>query len=188
MTCAAHVGTQSQNAASLTTMLTWMGPDINSSEVFTDTSTQSGRVFVRSILKICNFDEDDSGQYTCIVRNSNGMENRTWTVTFPEEPVLPQLAAVSQYDSVTYGHTIYMACAMYGYPQPEITWTRDNTVLDPVSTTVNTTYVTINRVNFTQSYIRICNFQAANVGLYMCTATNRVGTSYGYVNIIPEGK
>ena len=190
MTCAAHVGTVNQNAGSITTTFTWLGPDaqpIDSSQVTTDISTQSGRVFVRSVMRVCNFDGDDAGQYTCRVSNANGNENRTWTVSFPQTPVTPQLAAISAYDYVTYGNSVYMACAMYGYPQPQITWTRDNTALDTISTTVTTSYVAVNGVNVTQSVVRVCGFQSANTGLYQCTATNTLGSTNGYVKVISEG-
>ena len=193
MTCAAYVGTVGQNAGTLTTTFTWLGPDsqaISDSSVFqtyTDTSTQSGRVFVRSVLKICNFVTQNAGQYTCRVQNANGNDNRTWTTTFPETPVLPQLAAISTYESVTSGNSVYLACAMYGYPQPQISWTKDGAALDTLSTTVTTTYYTANNLNITQSVVRVCGFQNANIGLYQCVGTNTLGTSIGYTKITLEG-
>ena len=193
MTCAAHVGTVRQNAGTLTTTFSWFGPDsqaINDSttfQIFTDTSTQSGRVFVRSILKICSFGRQNAGQYTCRVQNVNGNENRTWTTSFPDTPVIPQLAAVSSYEGVTSGRSVYFACAMYGYPQPEITWTRDDNPLDTISTTVNTTYITISNINITWSVVRVCGFQSANNGLYQCAGTNALGTSVGYTKVVLEG-
>ena len=193
MPCAAYVGTQAQGADSLTTTFTWFGPDstaISSStemEVLTDTSIQSGRVFVRSILKICRFSQQNAGRYTCRVSNANGNENRTWTAIFPQTPSIPQLAAVSAYDSVTLGKTVYFACAMYGYPQPQISWTKDNAAL-PSSATVITNTVTINNLNVTRSVVRICGFQSANIGLYQCTGTNILGNALGFVQVTPEGK
>ena len=191
MTCAAYVGTENQNAGSLATTFTWLGPDslaLDSSQVSTDTSTQNGLVFVRSVLRVCNFGMQNAGQYTCRVSNSNGNDNRTWAVTFPQTPVVPQLAAISGYESVTYGHTVYLACAMYGYPQPQISWTRDNALLDQATTTVTTTYITVGSINITQSVVRVCGFQSANMGTYLCTATNQLGTTLGYVKVISEGK
>ena len=193
MSCAAYVGTQSQSADSLTTTFTWFGPDstaISSStemEVLTDTSIQSGRVFVRSILKICRFTQRNTGRYTCRVSNANGNENRTWTTIFPQTPSTPQLAAVSGYDSVTLGKTVYFACAMYGYPQPQISWTKDGAALPP-SATITTNVITINNLNVTQSVVRICGFQSANVGLYQCIGTNTLGNALGYVQVTPEGE
>ena len=193
MSCAAYVGTQNQNADSLTTSFTWYGPDstaISDSaqvQVLTDTSIQSGRVFVRSILKICGFSQNDAGRYTCRVSNANGNENRTWTATFPQTPVTPQLAAISSYDSVTFGNTVYMACAMYGYPQPQITWTKDNAAL-PASATVTTTYVSVNNINITRSVVRICGFQSTSTGLYQCIGTNMLGNNIGFIQVSPEGK
>ena len=193
MTCAAHVGTVNQNAGTLSTTFTWFGPNsqpINDSttfQTFTDMSTQSGRVFVRSVLKICSFGQQNAGQYTCRVQNSNGNENRTWTTSFADTPVIPQLAAVSAYEGVTRGRSIYFTCAMYGYPQPEISWTRDDTPLDTLSTTVSTTYITVNNINITWSVVRVCGFQIANNGLYQCAGRNALGTSVGYTKVILEG-
>ena len=193
MTCAAHIGTENQVSGSLQsgTAFVWLGPDsqpINDSQIVTDTSTQSGRVFVRSVLTVCNFARENAGRYTCVVANDIGSENRTWTATFPATPTLPQLAAVSSYESVTYGHTVYITCAVYGYPQPQISWTLNGTALDTASTTVTTNTITVNNLNVTQSVVRVCGFRSTNVGLYLCSATNGVGTTLGYVNVIPEGK
>jgi hypothetical protein len=193
MSCAAYVGTQAQGADSIATTFMWLGPDstaISSStemEVLTDTSIQSGRVFVRSILKVCRFTQENAGRYTCRVSNANGVENRTWTTIFPQTPSTLQLAAVSAYDSVTLGKTVYFACAMYGYPQPQISWTKDGAAL-PSSATVTTNVITINNLNVTQSVVRVCGFQGANIGLYQCLGTNSLGNALGYVQITPEGK
>ena len=193
MSCAAYVGTQSQGADSLTTTFTWFGPDstaITSStemEVLTDTSIQSGRVFVRSILKVCRFVQQNAGRYTCRVSNANGNENRTWTTIFPQTPLTPQLAAISAYDGVNLGNTIYMACAMYGYPAPQITWTKDNTDL-PATATVTTNTITINNLNVTTSVVRVCGIQSASLGLYQCIGTNFLGNGLAYIRITAEGK
>ena len=193
MTCAAHLGTQAQVSTALQTATTfmWLGPDsqpIDASQVTTDITTSNGRVFARSILTVCNFATANTGQYRCIVSNANGNENRTWSMTFPETPVIPQLAVISAYESVTYGHTVYFTCAMYGYPQPEISWTLNDSPLETTSTTVTTSTLTINNVNVTYSVVRVCNFRSSNVGLYLCSGTNGVGTGLGYVRVIPEGK
>ena len=194
MSCVAHIGTLEQDTDMLTTIFTWWGPnnqvltDSDEVQYFNDTSTQGGRVFVRSILKICRFRENNAGQYICRVDNENGNENRTWTTTFPQTPLVPQLAAVSSYEDVNNGNTVYMACAVYGYPQPEITWTRNDEVIDAASSTVATTIVTINNANFTQSILRVCGFQAANSGLYKCNGSSLLGNTIGYMKVALEGK
>ena len=127
MSCAAYIGTHEQDTDTLTTTFTWWGPnnqlltDSDEVQFFNDASLQGGRIFVRSILKMCHFRENNVGQYICRVDNENGNENHTWTMTFSQTPLSPQLAAVSSYDDITNGNSVYMACAVYGYPLPQIT-------------------------------------------------------------------
>ena len=193
MTCAAYVGTQAQNADTLTTTFTWWGPNsdqpLTASDQVTfsnDSSIQSGRVFVRSILKICRFGESDAGQYTCRVSNANGNENRTWTTSFPARPNPPQLLAITSYEDVTAGNTVYMGCAVYGYPQPQISWTVDGVTVPP-SAAVTTGYANVDNLNVTWSFVKVCGFQTLNSGLYMCNATSSLGSTTGYTRVALAG-
>ena len=75
MTCVGLIGLTTQNAAFIVTSINWMNPNgqsltnssDNSVSVYIRSLTQGGRVFMESILKICNFSHADEGSYSCQV-------------------------------------------------------------------------------------------------------------------------
>ena len=185
LTCTAYLGTMAQGANQITTALSWIGPNsqqINNRtdgtvSVYTGMDTQSGQVFIKSYLKICNFSQVNSGQYSCRVSNANGQDNKTFAVSLPYPVAVPRLLAVPSTQTVREGNTVYMTCAVYGYPFPDVTWYRNGQVLTPTVSngllTINTYNTNYNGAQVTQSDLKICLIDVADSGDYSCRATTR---------------
>ena len=138
MMCTAYIGTTIQGADQLTSTLSWVGPDgqqvVNATDgtvsvYYAEDATQSRQVFIKSYLKICNFSQSNTGQYSCRVSNTNGQDSQTWTASLPYPVALPQLIAQPSTQMATEGNTVYMTCAAYGYPFPKVTWYKDGQVI-----------------------------------------------------------
>ena len=181
MACVAYIGTESQSIG-VVTQINWYNPhsqpQTNSSDgsttVYTMTKTQNGHVFLKSILKICNFTTDDFGSYTCRVTNVYGQNDMSWIVSIVRLPISPRMVTSPTTLTTTAGKTIYMTCSTYGYPYPLIIWRRDGQVVQSDGIlTIDTRIKNYNGANVTVSTIRICGVDSDYVGSYTCTATIR---------------
>ena len=202
MSCTAYLGTVGQRANQLSSTLSWLGPNsqqlVNTSDstisVYAEMVTQSGQVFMKSYLKICNFTGENSGQYSCAVSNANGRDNRTWVASLPYPVTAPQLVAIPSNQTVRENNAVYMSCAFYGYPFPEITWYRNGQVIDPATTTstltVTTRIANYNGAQVVQSDFKICFVGVEDSGIYTCRATTRdlgmVSSPNVALNVLPS--
>lgn len=187
MACVAFVGLVSQNAASIPTAITWWNPSsqqlVNNSDnsvtVYPRSQTQGGRVFVESILKICNVSHALEGRYSCQVSNNNGLETRYWNVGLPQQPLAPSLVARPMNQTTRrFGFSVLMACAAYGYPPPVISFSQrgqpiDQADLDGPIRVKNSVQTYLGGVNVALGVLEICAFDYDDVGMYTCTATAR---------------
>lgn len=183
MTCTAYVGTQAQGADRLATTLSWTGPGgqalTNRSDgtisVYAERVVQGGIVFMKSYLKICNFTQSNGGQYMCRVSNTNGMDTKSFTASLPYAVTLPQLVAVPSTQTVSESNSVYMTCAAYGYPFPDVTWYKNG---QPITSgndlfTITTNIVNYNGAQVVQSDLRICLTTVQDSGMYSCSFTTR---------------
>ena len=184
MTCVAYIGTTNQGADQLTSTLSWLGPEslqlVNASDgsvsVYAERDSQNGQVFIKSYLKICNFTQSNAGQYSCQVSNTNGRDNKTWDISLPSAVRVPELIAVPSNQTAREGNTIYMTCAAYGYPYPDLTWYKNGQVIGPDTNglaTINTNIVNYNGALVVQSDLRICLLTVEDAGTYSCSASTR---------------
>ena len=187
MTCVGVIGLTTQNAASIVTSIDWMNPNGQSLTNNTDTSvsvytrslTQGGRVFMESILKICNFSHANEGMYSCQVSNTNGQESNSWNVSLHQQPFAPSIIAVPISQSTRrFGYTVLMACAAYGYPPPIISFRQrgqpiDQAILDGAFKVNNSVQTYLGGVDVSLGVLEICGFDYDDVGTYTCTATAR---------------
>ena len=192
MSCIAYIGRQNRSVDQLQTTFSWWDRNnnqlINSSDgsvsVFTDSFNRNGLVFMRSILKICNFTQSDTGQHTCRAMNSNGQGSASWDLSFLRSPLAPFFLVTPSSSPVTaaYGRTFYIECAAYGFPFPQITWTMNGQAIN-TSTTYNRIIVDTRVTNYlgaqvSQSILKICGVGEEDIGSYVCTASTSVfGTS-----------
>ena len=74
------------------------------------------------------------------------------------------------------GNTVALACVGYGSPNPNITWSRDGSILsNDTRITIYGELVTEGDVTFVQSILKICNANVSDGGPYICLATNLHG-------------
>lgn len=185
MSCVAYIGRMNRSVDQLTTTFTWWDNSnrqlINSSDgsvsIYTDSSLQNGLVFMRSVLKLCNFTMTDTGQHTCTAMNSNGQGSASWNLTFLRPPMPPQFLVTPGPSAftTTAGRTVYMDCAAYGFPFPQVTWSRNGQVIYPNNTKYRITYgpdiVNYGGALVSQSLLKICGAGEEDIGTYACTAT-----------------
>ena len=180
MACVAYIGTESQS--SIVTTMNWYDPHSGlladnsdgSVTVTTTRTTQGGQVFIKSILKLCNFTTNDFGTYTCRVTNIYGQNERNWIVSIVQLPIAPQLLTSPNSLTTTAGNTVYMTCSAYGYPYPSIIWRKDNQVVQSDGVvSIDTRVTNYNGARVTVSTLKICGADADNVGSYTCTANVR---------------
>lgn len=188
MTCVAYIGRLNSSVNQLQTIFSWWDRNnnqlVNSSDgmvsVFTsDYSVQDGRVFMTSILKICNFTERHTGQHTCRTMNSNGQGSASWDLSFLRSPIPPQFLVTPSPTPIkpAYSRTVYMECAAYGFPFPEITWTMNGEAINPNESfyrvNINTSVVNYGGAQVTQSVLKICGVGEEDIGTYACIASTR---------------
>lgn len=180
MACVAYIGTESQS--SIVTTMNWYDPHSrllsNNSDssvtVTTIRTTQGGQVFIKSILKLCNFTTSNFGTYTCRVTNIYGQNERNWIVSIVQLPITPQLLTSPNSITTTAGNTIYMTCSAYGYPYPSIIWRKDNQVVESGgAVSIDTRVTNYNGAKVSVSTLKICGVDSDNVGSYTCTANVR---------------
>ncbi len=187
MACVAFVGLTSQNAASISTTISWWNPNSqqldtnsdNSVTVYSRTQTRGRRVFAESILKICNVSHALEGRYACQVSNNNGLETRYWNVSIPQQPFAPSIVAFPVPQSTRrFGFTAVMACAAYGYPPPVISFSQrgqpiDQADLDGSFRVKNSVQTYLGGVDVALGVLEVCAFDYDDIGTYTCTATAR---------------
>ena len=187
MTCVAFVGLTIQDADNIPTSIIWLNPSSqklanrtdDSVSVYTRTQIRGSRVFIESILKMCDFTFDLEGSYSCSVTNANGGETRSWNVSLHQETFEPTVIAfpVSQ-SSRRYGYSVLMACAAYGYPPPIISFNQrgqpiNQAQLDGAYNVTNNVMTYANSVNVAVGILEICGFDYDDIGNYSCIATSR---------------
>ena len=183
MTCVAYLGPDTEDHSSAA--ISWTDPAgqqlSNDSDsmvtIYTETQTQNGLVFLESILEICSVGVSHSGQFSCRAANSIGSESFSWNISFTEEIMAPQLVITPVNQDINYSDTVLMACVASGFPQPEITWSRNGVQLDPSSSDLISIYTeTVSELglNFTESILEICGVGVDDVGSFACTATSEL--------------
>ena len=102
------------------------------------------------------------------------------------------IATVSPLDHtiVREGKTTTITCEALGYPPPTVVWSRTNGILnDRVSVSDNvsvpTGYGNVTRVSVN---LTITNASIEDTGVYMCSASNEIGSDDSNVNITVQCK
>ncbi|XP_041719187.1 intercellular adhesion molecule 1 [Coregonus clupeaformis] len=112
---------------------------------------------------------ENRGEYTLVTNNKHGQASHTLVidVLYAPEFLLGNDTVILSGDS-----DVSLNCSAEGNPPPEIKWT---------FAAGNVTVSTEGR----QRTVRITRATSTNAGIYICTATNRVGTATRTTTVIP---
>ena len=148
----------------------------------------SSTSFIFSSIQICITEIDVYGQYSCTARNGIGSpQTHTWSLIPNSSGLEIAIAPASQ--TVKVGATVLMACVAYGFPYPDITFSKDGTALawyNSNSISVTEMVGVEDSMAYSLSLISICNVEQ---GRYSCNArsdkeTHTVSWDIIYENIL----
>ncbi|KAM7371803.1 hypothetical protein PAMP_009013 [Pampus punctatissimus] len=117
----------------------------------------------------------DSGEYLLIATNKHGKANHTLFINVLYAPVFKD----RDYNVtviMTIGENMTFACSAEGNPSPELTWT-----YEPAVNVFENTWGRQKSINITKA-------TSTNIGVYSCTATNKVGSVRRFITITMKDK
>ncbi|XP_071515843.1 hemicentin-1-like [Panulirus ornatus] len=118
----------------------------------------------------------DAGLYTCTAMNTAGTAHRNFTVSVLMAPALED-GGVSRHNvEAIHGSDSQLSCHITGFPPPTIFWTRDQL---PLSNLSGLEYSTEGN----NETLILHHVTPASSGLYVCNATNVVGTAIKEFNL-----
>uniref|UniRef100_A0A673YFY5 Ig-like domain-containing protein n=1 Tax=Salmo trutta TaxID=8032 RepID=A0A673YFY5_SALTR len=138
-------------------------------------------VDVSATLMISPSRHDDGAQYRCRAELDLGPEGPQPHPTVTSEPLsitvhyAPEFLLGNDTVEVSAGSDVSLNCSAEGNPPPELRWT-NNTAHNVKSSTEGR-----------QRTIRITKATSTNAGIYICTATNRVGTATRTTTVTMKG-
>ncbi|XP_062920094.1 hemicentin-1 isoform X2 [Mobula hypostoma] len=120
-----------------------------------------------SKLQIARSQLADSGSYTCVARNVEGMAHKTYILTIQVPPSISGSEMPSEV-SVLQGENVKLVCAADGIPRPSVQWLKDSKLL-------NDTDDKRIRVSSNGSTLHINRTMTTDIGKYTCVASNSAG-------------
>nr|XP_053650237.1 hemicentin-1-like [Cherax quadricarinatus] len=118
----------------------------------------------------------DGGLYTCIATNTAGATHRNFTITVLMGPKLEGDGRVGRVVEALAGSDTDLRCDITGSPTPSVFWTKDGKPLTH-SAGLEYTASEANQVLMLHSVV------PAASGLYICNASNTVGTAHREYNL-----
>ncbi|XP_056256423.1 intercellular adhesion molecule 5 isoform X2 [Seriola aureovittata] len=115
----------------------------------------------------------DSGKYVLLAKNKHGTANHTLSLNVQ---FAPEFKEANESKEVTLGQNVTVDCSAEGNPGPVIQWNYTHAV--------NVRETTWGR----QATIIITGATSTNAGVYICVATNEVGSVSRYVTLAMKGK
>ncbi|XP_076749941.1 PDGF- and VEGF-receptor related [Xylocopa sonorina] len=134
----------------------------------------------RSILKIKNVKKSDSTRYVCSNKEEVEYDLQVYNAEAPyfKETNLQENETIIDFNKQ--GHqTIILKCLVGGMPKPNITWYKDDKVLQ-----MDDQYMYTNN----RQMLHIKYLLESDSGKYSCEVTNRLGTIKAYVTLTIKGK
>lgn len=176
MNCTAALG---RPAESRPTTVTWYNADNmtmdNSSAsvtVYNTLYTNDDIRYLQSVAVVSDIGLEHLGEFSCIASNDLGMDVARWNITPSQTYVAPSGVSTSNANqTVGCSEAITVMCRAWGYPPPDITWSLNGTNIDPGN------QMDTLGLNYTDSRLVINQFNRANSGIYVCTASNDVGSA-----------
>ena len=170
--------------------------------------TDSGLIFVESVLQTCTAEESD---YSCRADNLIGSESDT--IDFPSNTegrmrmstaksytlilsvnlfprIEPQPVQIvihpAEVTMAEANNTLLLLCVGYGVPIPSMTWFKDGDLLtNDGNVTITESVVVENQsgTRFMRSMVKICSTGEVDSGFYECKAENEAGLSSYSTNL-----
>lgn len=180
--CTVNVGPQAAYNVDPSTIM-WLDayenaiqPTTNQIDITNSMSVVDGNVVLESTLLINSIDFQHVGYLVCQVENAFGADYATIYVDTYETLTAPQLLVAPANQSVDCSSRVTLACIVNAFPTPDIWWTFNDVYIDNVtSSDFNILESGVNgfRLNFSESYLDICEFE--QIGYYKCIASNTLG-------------
>ncbi|XP_071399212.1 basement membrane-specific heparan sulfate proteoglycan core protein-like, partial [Centroberyx affinis] len=127
-----------------------------------------------SVLTIANAQPGNQGQYRCVASNSVGRSSATAVLNVRHSPKVRLTPAGPL--RVRMGERVSVECRATGRPRPTLTWKRQGSTLQLVTTTTND----VNTIQWAA-------VRPEDSGVYVCQAENNEGVTEVKVEVIVEG-
>ena len=113
--------------------------------------------------------EDDAGQYTVEVENSEGVDSKSCRFIVYAPPAIEYDSKYKKTSVISVGSNFRIACQVSGCPKPEVVWSKDDTIItdDHKAKLDNPTDL--------QHYLSIKQCDRFDSGSYVIQATNQSG-------------
>ncbi|XP_038076283.1 basement membrane-specific heparan sulfate proteoglycan core protein-like isoform X2 [Patiria miniata] len=130
-----------------------------------------GSTFTDGVFRIDSVERSDEAEYFCHASNSEGSSSYR-VVLYVRASKLPKVN-IDPLDQreITEGTRVVLFCGGSGDPQPTITWSRSGGLPLPSQSRLE------------NGYLIIPNIQFQDQGVYICTATNQLGSGTGEIDI-----
>lgn len=139
--------------------------------VYSEMFTESGVLFVQSVLQVCSVEDADSGGYTCTVSGYSTSVSADFNVTINTVPASLVIVPDDSYPIV--GSTIILTCVASGYPLPDISWSKESVeVMNSTDTLIYNGVVMEGGERYSQSTLFLCPSEVVGSFLITCSASN----------------
>ncbi|KAM6165457.1 hemicentin-1 [Erethizon dorsatum] len=116
-------------------------------------------------LRLIQARMEDTGQYTCVVRNTAGEERKIFGLSVLEPPHIVGENTVEDV-KIKEKQSVTLTCEVTGNPVPEITWHKDGQLLQEDKT---------HHIMSGGRFLQITNAQVLHTGRYICLASSTAG-------------
>lgn len=153
-------------------------PIDNQIDVYRRMDTVGGNVILTLTLGINSIGVNHVGDLQCVVSSVFGIDSATFTVQTYEILTTPELLLTPLNRTVDCRSRATLTCVITAFPVPDVQWYFNGAYVDTTASenvNVNHNYISSLGLNFTETYIDVCDFNDENVGSYWCSASNVLG-------------
>ena len=153
-------------------------PIDNQINVYQTVNTVGNNVFVTLTLGINSISANHVGDLECAVESIFGTDSATFTVQTYEILTSPELMITPLNRTVDCRSRATLTCIITAFPIPDVQWYFNGIYVDTSASdnvNVNHYYGSLIGLNFTETYLDVCDFNDENVGYYSCSALNVLG-------------
>ena len=140
--------------------------------------TIGGNVFVTITLGINSIGINHVGDLQCVVSSILGTDSASFTVQTYEILTTPELLMTPLNKTVDCRSRATLTCVITAFPVPDVQWYFNGAYVNTTASdnvNINHIYGSAVGLNFTETYLDVCDFNDENVGSYWCSASNTLG-------------